>query len=89
MKRVPCGSGKGSVWLAEHLALERRAAMKMRPLECSNQAAIVTRSLDEARATIAIADPGAAGEIGYPVPSGLQRRHLGPGHAPLIGCSHA
>jgi serine/threonine protein kinase len=81
--------GKGSVWLAEHLALERRAALKMRPPECSNRAAIVTRSFNEARATTAIADPGAAGEIGDTVPSGLQRHHPGPGCAPLIRCSRA
>jgi|SRR5215510_10021021 len=80
--------GKGSVWLAEHLALERRAALKMRPPECSNRAAIVTQSF-EARVTTAIADPGVAGEIGDTVPSGLQRRHPGPGCAPLIRCSRA
>ena len=79
--------GKGSVWLAEHLALKRRAALKMRPPECSNRAAIVTRSFNEARA--AITDPGADGEFGYTVPSGLQRRHSGPGCAPLAGCSRA
>ena len=79
--------GEGSVWLAEHLALEGRAALKVRPPECSNRAAIVTRSFNEARATTA--DPGVAGEIGYTVPSGLQRRHPGPGCAPLIRCSRA
>lgn len=79
--------GKGSVWLAKHLALERRAGWKMWPPECSNRAAIVTRSFHEAHATTAIADPGAAGEIGYPVPPGLQIRHPGPGCAPLIRCS--
>lgn len=40
-------------------------------------------------ATTAIADRGAAGEIGYTVRSGLQRRHPGPGCAPLIRCSRA
>jgi hypothetical protein len=40
-------------------------------------------------ATTAIADPDAAGEIGYTVLSGLQRRHPGPGCAPLIRCSRA
>jgi hypothetical protein len=84
--------GNGSVW-PEHLALERRAALraalKMRPPECSNRAAIVTRSFSEARAATAIGDPGAAGEIGYTVPSGLQRRHPGPGCTPLIQCSRA
>ena len=80
--------GNGSVW-PEHLALERRAALKMRPPECSNWAAIVTWSFNEARAATAIADPGAAGEIGYTVPSGLQRRHPGPGCTPLIQCSRA
>jgi hypothetical protein len=79
-------SGKGSVWLAEHLALERRAALKMRPPECSNRVAIMTRSFHGARATTAIAEPGVAGEIGYRVPSGWQRRHPGPGCAPLIRC---
>jgi hypothetical protein len=85
--------GKCSVWLAEHLALERRAALraalKMRPPECSNRAAIVTRSFNEARAATTIADPGAAGEIGFTVPLGLQLRHPGPGCAPLIRCSRA
>lgn len=66
--------GKGSVWLAERLARERRAALKMRPPECSHRAAIVTRSFHEARATTEIAGPGAAG---------------GPGRAPLIRCSRA
>ncbi len=79
--------GKGSVWLAGHLALERRAALKMRPPACSNRAALVTRSFHEARA--AIADPGAAGEIRDTVPAGVQGRHPDPGCTPLIGCSRA
>jgi hypothetical protein len=81
--------GEGSVWLAEHFALERRAALKMRPPECSNRAAIVTRSFHEARAATAIADPCPAGEIGNAIPSGLPRRHPGPGCPPLIGCWRA
>jgi hypothetical protein len=81
--------GEGSVWLAEQLARERRAALKMRPPECSTRAALVTRSFNEARAATATADPGAAGEVGDAAPSGLQRRHPGPGCAPLIRCSRA
>lgn len=82
--------GKISVWLAEHLALERRAALlKMRPPEYSNRAAIVIRSFTEARVATTIPDPGAAGEIGYTVPSGLQGRHPDPGCAPLVRCSRA
>jgi len=77
--------GRGSVWLADHLALDRRAALKMRPPECSNRAAIVPRSFHEAGAATATADPGAAGEGGDTAPSGLPRRHPGPGCAPLIG----
>jgi len=82
-------TGTAPMWLAEHLALERRAALKMRPPECSNRAAIVTRSFHEARAATAIADPGAAGEISCTIPPGSPRRHPGPRCVPLIGCSRA
>jgi hypothetical protein len=51
-------------------------------------AAISTRSFNEARAAIAIADPGAR-EIGDAVPPCLQRGHPGPGRTPLIRCSRA
>jgi serine/threonine-protein kinase len=50
--------GMGSVWLAEHIALGRRAALKMLHPEFSNRPDIVTRFFNEARAATAIADPG-------------------------------
>jgi len=48
----------GSVWLAEHIALGRRAALKMLHSEFSNRPDIVTRFFNEARAAASIADPG-------------------------------
>ncbi len=50
--------GMGSVWLAEHIALGRRAALKMLHPEFSNRPDIVSRFFNEARAATAIADPG-------------------------------
>src|SRR5215470_1280095 len=50
--------GMGSVWLAEHIALGRLAALKMLHPEFSNRPAIVTRFFNEARAATAIDDPG-------------------------------
>src|SRR3954454_2598860 len=50
--------GMGSVWLAEHLALGRRAAIKVLHPEVSNRPDIVTRFFNEARAATAISDPG-------------------------------
>lgn len=48
----------GSVWLVEHIALGRRAALKMLHPEFSDRAEIVTRFFNEARAATTIADPG-------------------------------
>jgi ABC-type phosphate transport system substrate-binding protein len=48
----------GAVWLAEHIALGRRAALKMLHPEFSNRPDIVTRFFNEARAATAISDPG-------------------------------
>ncbi len=50
--------GMGSVWLAEHAMLGRRAAIKVLHGEFSNRQEIVTRFFNEARAATAIADPG-------------------------------
>jgi serine/threonine-protein kinase len=50
--------GMGSVWLAEHAMLGRRAAIKVLHTEFSNRPEIVTRFFNEARAATAIADPG-------------------------------
>ena len=50
--------GMGSVWLAEHTALGRRAALKVLHPEFSHRPDIVTRFFNEARAATAIADPG-------------------------------
>src|SRR5215475_9414682 len=50
--------GMGSVWLAEHIALGRRAALKVLHPEFSNRPDIVTRFFNEARAATAIPDPG-------------------------------
>ena len=50
--------GMGSVWLAEHIALGRRAALKVLHPEFSNRPDIVARFFNEARAATAIADPG-------------------------------
>src|SRR5215813_1485674 len=50
--------GMGSVWLAEHMALGRRAALKVLHPEFSHRPDIVTRFFNEARAATSIADPG-------------------------------
>jgi hypothetical protein len=50
--------GMGSVWLAEHLALGRRAALKVLHPEFSARPDIITRFFNEARAAAMIADPG-------------------------------
>src|SRR5438477_1232815 len=50
--------GMGSVWLAEHSMLGRRAAIKVLHPEYSVQPQIVQRFFNEARAATAIADPG-------------------------------
>jgi hypothetical protein len=50
--------GMGSVWLAEHTMLGRRAAIKVLHSSFSRDAAIVTRFFNEARAATAIEDPG-------------------------------
>jgi len=48
----------GSVWLAEHAMLGRRAALKVLHPEYSSRPEIVTRFFNEARAATTIADPG-------------------------------
>jgi tRNA A-37 threonylcarbamoyl transferase component Bud32 len=50
--------GMGSVWLAEHAMLGRRAAIKVLHPEYSNRSEIVTRFFNEARAATSIGDPG-------------------------------
>jgi serine/threonine protein kinase len=50
--------GMGSVWLAEHAMLGRRAAIKMLHPEFSGRREIVTRFFNEAKAATAISDPG-------------------------------
>jgi serine/threonine-protein kinase len=50
--------GMGSVWLAEHSMLGRRAAIKVLHPEFSSRPEIVTRFFNEARAATAIPDPG-------------------------------
>jgi serine/threonine protein kinase len=50
--------GMGSVWLAEHSMLGRRAAIKVLHHEFSTKPDVVTRFFNEARAATAIADPG-------------------------------
>src|SRR5580704_17588089 len=50
--------GMGAVYLAEHLALSRRAALKVLHHEFSSRPEIVTRFFNEARAATAIEDPG-------------------------------
>src|SRR5215510_7857119 len=50
--------GMGTVWLAEHTILGRRAAIKMLHPSYSARPDIVTRFFNEARAATAISDPG-------------------------------
>jgi serine/threonine-protein kinase len=50
--------GMGSVWMAEHTMLGRRAAVKLLHNEYSGRQDIVQRFFNEARAATAIADPG-------------------------------
>jgi hypothetical protein len=50
--------GMGSVWIAEHITLGRRAALKVLHPAFSNRPDIVTRFFNEARAATAISDPG-------------------------------
>jgi len=48
----------GTVWMAEHDVLGRRAAIKILHQKYSTQRKIVTRFFNEARAATAISDPG-------------------------------
>src|ERR1041385_6396596 len=57
LHRIGAG-GMGSVWLAEHTMLGRRAAIKVLHSTFSRDPAIVTRFFNEARAATAIDDPG-------------------------------
>jgi len=57
VNRIGAG-GMGEVWLAEHVALGRRAAVKVLHPQFSTRADIVTRFFNEARAATAISDPG-------------------------------
>jgi serine/threonine-protein kinase len=50
--------GMGSVWLAEHTMLQRRAAIKVLHPELSSRSEFVTRFFNEARAATSIGDPG-------------------------------
>ncbi len=50
--------GMGSVWMAEHSMLGRRAAIKVLHREFSTRTEIVQRFFNEARAATAISDPG-------------------------------
>jgi TonB family protein len=50
--------GMGSVWLAEHAMLGRRAAIKVLHPSYTMQPDIVTRFFNEARAATSISDPG-------------------------------
>jgi serine/threonine-protein kinase len=50
--------GMGTVWVAEHTLIGRRAAMKLLLPAYSSNASIVQRFFNEARAVAAIADPG-------------------------------
>jgi serine/threonine protein kinase len=50
--------GMGSVWLAEHTMLGRRAAIKLLHPTYSMRPEMVTRFFNEARAATAISDPG-------------------------------
>ena len=50
--------GMGTVWIAEHAMLGRRAAIKILHPSYSTRQDIVTRFFNEARAATAISDPG-------------------------------
>jgi tRNA A-37 threonylcarbamoyl transferase component Bud32 len=50
--------GMGSVWVAEHAMLGRRAAIKLLHPQYNARPDIVTRFFNEARAATAISDPG-------------------------------
>jgi serine/threonine protein kinase len=50
--------GMGSVWMAEHVMIGRRAAIKMLHAHISNQPDLTTRFFNEAKAAAAIQDPG-------------------------------
>jgi len=50
--------GMGTVWLAEHAMLGRRAAIKLLHAQYTARPDIVTRFFNEARAATAISDPG-------------------------------
>src|SRR5215203_6101055 len=50
--------GMGTVWLAEHTLLGRRAAIKLLHQTFSTSEAIVQLFFNEAKAVAAIADPG-------------------------------
>jgi eukaryotic-like serine/threonine-protein kinase len=55
----PIGEGgMGTVWLAEHTMLGRRAAVKVLHPTYNNQQEVVARFFNEARAATAISDPG-------------------------------
>lgn len=50
--------GMGTVWLAEHVTIGRKAAVKMLHGEYTNRREIVQRFFNEARAATQISDPG-------------------------------
>jgi serine/threonine-protein kinase len=50
--------GMGTVWLAEHATLRRRAAIKLLHPEHSRSLEVVTRFFNEARAAATVSDPG-------------------------------
>jgi len=57
VKQIGAG-GMGEVWLAEHVMLGRRAAMKFLHASIARRNELVTRFFNEARAATTIADPG-------------------------------